>query len=113
MGKSLKFGLISTISIKGICRDNVANDCFCSWFFGWFGCLGVFVRVPSLCSAADFVELGFSAAQMSLGPRWLFQCHLQEFIFSVAIKHFLPCDLLKLNLSSIGFIRLWAESSEK
>lgn len=68
MGKSLKFGLISTISIKGICRDNVANDCFCSWFFGWFGCLGVFVRVPSLCSAADFVELGFSAAQMSLGP---------------------------------------------
>lgn len=40
MGKSLTFGLISTISIKGICRDNVANDCFCSWFFGWFGCLG-------------------------------------------------------------------------
>lgn len=32
MGKSLTFGLISTISIKGICRDNVANDCFCSWF---------------------------------------------------------------------------------
>lgn len=102
MGQSLKFGLLSTISIKESCRDNVANDCFCSWFLGWFGCLGVFCScyISLFCSwfLLSWVSEQYRCPLEFAYPFW---CLLQGFIFSVAINTLLSYYLLKLNLTTL------------
>lgn len=100
MGKSLKFGLLSTISIKGRCRDNVANDCFCSWFL-------FLLLVWHLCSAADFCWVGFLS---SAGVPWSSLTLLQGFVFSMAIIHLFPFTFCSWNLTPLAVGYPWRDN---
>lgn len=110
MGKSLTFGLLSTTSIKGRCRDNVANDCFCSWVFGFLVGLGSFLLFFSSCSISLFcrmvsVEVGFlSSTRCPLELAYLFLLPASRVRFQCG--HNTPLDLWpleKFHLMTLGF----------